>query len=207
MKNLKVSDLAPLFEKLETVNAENTRAEKAVKEELFKAYESLEEIEALISSGENLERGEYAFNNHGEFCYQIELNDSIKSLPFVDEFLREHGPFWIDLKNSILEVNLISPITVNWNHTNRCYFVYDRYNQKCIINSFKEDCNEDETLARLMIEKYQRDNGEFGDVVEIDSMYGSYRNHILSEYGNLSDEEFKKVYDDHYKTVFKNDEE
>ena len=210
MKNLKISDLAPLFEKLETVNAENNRAEEAVKKQLFKAYESLEEIKALISSGENLEHGEYNFNNHCEFCYQIELSDSIKSLPYIEDFLTrspEYGPFWVDLKNNLLEVNLISPITVNWNHNNRCYFVYDRDAGKCIINSFKEDCKEDETMARLMIEKYQRDSGEFGDVIEVCDRYGQYLGHVLSEYGKLSDEEFKKVYDDHYKTVFKDDEE
>ena len=207
MKNLKISDLAPLFEKLETVNAENNRAEEAVKKELFKAYESLEEIKALISSGENLEHGEYTFNNHGEFCYQIELSDSIKSLPFIDDFLNECGPFWVDLKNNLLEVNLISPITVNWNHGRNSYFVYDQDNRKCVINSFKNDCNGDETLARLMIEKYQRDSGEFGDVIEVCDRYGQYLGHVLSEYGKLSDEEFKKVYEDHYKTIFKDDEE
>lgn len=195
MKNLKISDLAPLFEKLDAVKSENKQKENEIKSELFKSYDSLKELIELKKNAENIERGDYTFNNHGDFCYQIEIESEIASLPFIDDYLSDDSPCWVDLKNKVLEVNLCGPITVSFSHNKNAYFVYDHDTHKPVIESFKNDCYESEELARLMIEKYQRDSGCFGDVVEIGSYYGEYLNHLSSDYGRLSDEEFKTLYD------------
>jgi hypothetical protein len=191
MKNLKISDLSPLFETLDKIKCENQTRENEVKEKLFEAYNEIEEIKTLESQAENLENGEYTFTEHGDFAYQIEIDEDILKLPFISDYFEGQGPGHVNLKEKNITIFCGGPITVNWNHCKRSYFVYDQETGKPVIESFENDCYENETLALLMIEKYQRSTGCFGDVIEICDRYGSYIKHVDSKFGNLSDDELK----------------
>lgn len=205
MKNLSIGDIKSLTEK---IKIELLITEKSYREQAFKIYDASEMIKTLIRDVENFKDVDYTFDEFGDFLAFFDCSNEILGLPFIDDYFSKNHPMIYVGRGHLkgfLTVHLCPPITVNWNHDRNEYFMYDHDAGQPIIEK-SSDLDDNEELIFLALERYMRKTGIFPDII---SIYGdgSYRCHIDTKMGSMTDDEINHRYNEILNQGMNNEEE
>ena len=171
-----IADIKAEFEKIDLRTKE---AHEALMLEAFEVYEKMDEVNKILTDLECCVNGEYSIGDYGYLIYTVEVPAHLANLPYINDYLtRDYGFLMDDLRIG----QTCGPfIGINWSGIGS-YFVYDHDTNKEIVS--KSDLIEEgyptislKTYVAAKLEAYQKDKGEFGDVVEVD-YYGGYLKHF-----------------------------
>ena len=172
-----IADIKAEFEKIDLRAKEE---HEALSMEAFEVYEKMDEVNKILTDLECCVNGEYSTDRYGELIYSVEVPAHLADLPYINDYLtRDYGFLMDDLR---LAQHCGPFIGINWNSTSREFFVYDSDTHKEIVS--KADLIEEghptikeETYVAAKLEAYQKDKGEFGDIIEV-GYYGDYLRHF-----------------------------
>jgi hypothetical protein len=166
------------LEKLGKLQDEKKHFDEKLEKKAFKIFETIDDVNKIVSDLEQVKNGEYTIEDDGMLAYRVEVPKELRDLPFINDYLtREYG-YLTGKSHSDLWLTQCCGgfIAVNLNPERGCYFVYDSERSKPIIEK-REDWMESRYVAAV-IELYQESKGEFGDVIVVNSRYGYYEEHF-----------------------------
>lgn len=200
--------------KIEAIALHARIERQEIDEELFKLYDEASEIQKVLKDLENCQNGEYDFDSFGELIYLVEVPKGIRDLPSINDYLTQDYaniyPHARSCGNDLYIFQTLGDyIGINWNADTRGrqYFVYEGRKEIIAKSDILEEGHptiSEEDYVRARIELYQREKGEFNDVVEVDRN-GGYSKHFdmkLSTTDDINldaptDEELKKLINDY----------
>lgn len=196
MNHITVNDIKAQADKL---NQDKESHDLYIKQELFSLYKSVPAINALFDNLSDCEKGEYTFDDNGQFIYMVKVPNAIAELPLINDYLTNDCYFLPNCghHNTLYLASFLGqPITVNYSADRNSYYVYDNEERKAIIKN-NENWMTDEYIS-AKIEEYQENMGVFSYVVVIDRNGGyessldtqkhlgrSYKS-IIAEYETLN---------------------
>jgi hypothetical protein len=170
------------------INKSLEEVKASISLELHELYSKSDDINGVLKKLENMEGGEYHINEYGDLTYLVEVPQDIANLPEINDYLTKDYAF-IHPRARRSERDLFIGqscgefISVNY-YAERSFFVYDNDNRRAVIEKH-EDWMSDQ-YVRAIIERYQRAQGVFGDVVKV-GYHGEYLSHFETLGENLTD--------------------
>lgn len=182
---------ADILSQIDNTNEENAKRLEVLKVELFALYDKDETLMKFFNKVECCDAPEnYEFDECGMLISTYDLPFNLDAYPYFSEYIEGQMVGYFNENEKRMEVCHGAPITVNWNHSNREYFIFDHDTNKSICDH--HDTELPEEYYHALIEQHQRKAGVFSDVVTVD-YYGGYVAHVNTDMGNLTDSEVIEI--------------
>jgi len=162
--------------------------------EIFNEYDLVDDINNLKHQLENCTGGRYDFDESDWLIYGVKIPDHIVDLPFINDYLTQDYAFISKTmgghKDIYIAQNCGPCICINYSHNRSDYFIYDHKAQEIVLQ--KNLSWFDDIYISAKLEEYQNSKGCFGDIVVIDSYYGSYAKHFKRS-EEVTEDNFKEI--------------